>query len=169
MRKLVLFFIIFLFISFSCGKENSVNVVEKPSNLIEKDKMIDVLVDFHLAEIAIKKNNRAKADYYSNLYYYSLFKKHNIEAADFDSSIAYYIQMPEKFDAMYADVIEELEKLDTELSIKKNNKQKVDTKKIKEERERRRVDENDKKGSGLFKKIKKKALKNAKEDSQKPS
>lgn len=160
MYKLIIFSAIIILYS-SCGRPNSEDFVHKPDNLLEEVKMKEVLVDFHLAEEAIKKESRSKTKFYSNLYYYSLFEKHNISQADFDSSVAYYIQIPEKFDAIYANVLEELKKLQTKLTVNDDNANQLNKVKIEKK------DEEDEKGSsGMFRKIKEKAMQKAKEEGE---
>src|SRR6476646_7295037 len=102
--SLVLFSILTLLVS--CGsKTNSV-----PSRIIPKDKMVDVLVDIHLAEAASDNHGLTKPEI--NLMmasrYDTIFQKHEITFEQFKSSYDYYMNHPDEFSDIYSEVVNKL-------------------------------------------------------------
>lgn len=119
-KKHILSLIILLITFISC--ENP--IVEKPENLIKKDKMIDILVDAHLAEAAF--NMRHNQDSLvmkssSTDFYYSVLKDHQIPDSVFEKSFVYYASFPKQFEKMYQDVMNRLNQMEQEFSGRKND------------------------------------------------
>ena len=117
-RKLIssLFSFSILTLLISCnGKTNSV-----PHRIISKDKMVDVLVDIHLAEAAADNHGFTKAEI--NLMmaskYDSIFQKHEITFDQFKTSYDYYLNHPDEFSDIYSEVVN---KLTTLVSKVRNN------------------------------------------------
>ena len=114
MKKSILFGLIVLF--FGCNS----NSIEKPSNLIGKNKMIDILYDISLLE-AIKTQNinggitvKAGNDY--------IYKKYKIDSVQFVKSNKYYASDMEEYKKMFEKVKERLstEMLKIDAKVKKN-------------------------------------------------
>jgi len=80
------FYIFFLIaILISC---DSNTILKKPTNLISKNKMVDILADSYIAKSAKKNVNLNGA---RNINYNSLiFKIHNIDSLSFNNSLMYY-------------------------------------------------------------------------------
>ena len=100
MKKYLVFGLIVMF--FSCNS----NSVEKPDNLIGKDKMIDILYDISLLE-AIKTqninggmNSKVGNDY--------IYKKYKIDSIQFIKSNKYYASDFEEYKKMFEKVKERL-------------------------------------------------------------
>ena len=112
------FFIFSLLILFvSCtDKTNSV-----PSKIISKDKMVDVLVDIHLAEAAADNHGLTKPEINVMMAarYDSIFQKHEITFEQFRTSYDYYMNHPDVFSDIYSEVVN---KLTTMVSKVKNDK-----------------------------------------------
>lgn len=101
MKKLILFFtILFIF-----GCQNS--TVEKPSNLIEKDKMIAILYDVSLLE-AIKSQNINGGITPKGINEY-IFKKYKIDSIQLVKSNKYYASDIVEYKKMYQKVKDQLE------------------------------------------------------------
>ncbi len=102
-RYLILLLLIFP----GCDKP----VYPKPKNLVPEQKMIDILVDVHLAE-AMFQNRQFKEDDLKKLktedYYYSVLKKHNVVDSTFEKSLVYYGGYPKDFERMYSKVLDKL-------------------------------------------------------------
>ncbi len=101
-------FLIFLLLLFSgCDK----TVYKKPKNLIPEKKMIDILVDVHLAE-AMFQNRQFKEEDIKKLksedYYYSVLKKHSVADSTFEKSLVYYGGFPKELEKMYSKVLDKL-------------------------------------------------------------
>lgn len=116
-RYILIPFILLIAIS-SCEDE----VVKKPKNLIKEDKMIDIIVDAHLAEAAF--NLRHSRDSLimqssSTNFYYSVLKDHNVADSIFEKSFVYYASYPKKFEKMYQDVMNKLNEMEQEFSGRK--------------------------------------------------
>jgi hypothetical protein len=115
--SLSLFFFSILSLFVSCtGKTNSV-----PSGIIPKDKMVEVLVDIHLAEAAADNRGLTKPEI--NLMmaskYDTIFLKHKTTFKQFKSSYEYYMNHPDMFSDIYSEVVN---KLTTMVSKVKNDR-----------------------------------------------
>ncbi len=84
------------------------NAVEKPKNLIEKDKMVDILYDISLLE-AIKTQhvNGGISNKNANEY---LFKKYKIDSTQLAESNKYYATDVDEYQKMFKEVKSRLEK-----------------------------------------------------------
>jgi hypothetical protein len=119
MKKTILYFCILL-LAASCGK----SVVEKPDNLIEEDKMVDIIYDLSVME-AIKsqapielENSHINPSTY-------VYKKYKIDSIQFAQSNKYYSSDLRNYKKMYEKVAKRLEdkKATTEKAIQKNGGQ----------------------------------------------
>ena len=102
MKKIILLGMMVLF--FGCNS----NSVEKPNNLIGKDKMVDILYDISLLE-AIKTQNinggitvKTGNDF--------IYKKHKIDSVQFAKSNKYYASDVEAYKKLFEKVKERLNK-----------------------------------------------------------
>jgi len=97
--------------------------IDKPTPFIERDEIVDLIVDLELAEAAIKRmatygENTAKTSEY---YYDYMFEKWGITFDEYNDIIDYYSQDPIEMEKIYADVISKLSEMQTKFvhSIKK--------------------------------------------------
>jgi hypothetical protein len=116
--KFRIFFVLLLFFA-GCDKP----VYNKPKKLISEKKMIDMLVDIHLAE-AMSQNMQFKVEEMKKLktqdYYYSILKKYNVADSTFEKSLVFYGGMPKEFEKMYSKVLDRLHLLEQKY-IEKGN------------------------------------------------
>ena len=114
MKKIILLGMMVLF--FGCNS----NSVEKPKNLIGKDKMVDILYDISLLE-AIKTQNinggitvKMGNDF--------IYKKYKIDSIQFAKSNKYYASDVEEYKKLFEKVKERLNKetLKMDGKLKKN-------------------------------------------------
>ncbi|RPA66757.1 DUF4296 domain-containing protein [Cyclobacteriaceae bacterium YHN15] len=103
MKKTVIFISV-LTILFSCGGR------KLPDGILDEDKMVEVLIDIHLAEGLV---STFPIHYDSSRVLYPLFekevfKKHQIPDSVFRMSLEYYMQDTKKMDRMYARTIDSL-------------------------------------------------------------
>lgn len=103
---------------FSCSKP----LIEKPEKLIHADKMLDMLVDVHLAESAF--NTRRSRDSLvmkssSVDFYYSVLEKYQVPDSVFEKSLVFYASQPRKFEKMYRKVLNKLNEMEHEFSGRK--------------------------------------------------
>lgn len=114
--KRIIIIICLLFSVVSCNN----NAVEKPNNLIDKDKMTDILYDMQLLE-AIKSQNihggitTKKANEY-------IYKKYKIDSVQFAKSNKYYASDIEEYKKMFETIKERLnaETIKIDAEIKKS-------------------------------------------------
>ncbi len=102
------FFLLITFIGLSaCIRPKE----EKPANLIEPSKMTQILTDLQLADayIAIQKSESKDIKQLATHLQDSLFKKHQITRAQFDTSMKWYAAHAEELDKIYDQVIQQLE------------------------------------------------------------
>lgn len=102
----------------------------KPDNLIDKEKLVDVLVDVHMADavVAVKGLRINRDSVLISLYYDDVMKKHNITRKQFDITIEYYSKHAEKYDKIYDEVLEILSKKQKQFLESKKPKAKKPTK-----------------------------------------
>ena len=104
--KIILIFTVILILS-GCRY----NWIEKPKELIPPQKMVDMLVDLHIANaIFLETNYRPGTGIKlkSEDYYYSVLHKYNIPDSVFEKSVIYYSNYPKEFEKIYADVLDKI-------------------------------------------------------------
>lgn len=97
---------LFLFLVVGC---TSNTIIDKPDNLIAKNKMVAILTDVLIANGAqdIKNKNLQR-----NVNYFPLvFEKYNIDSTQFKESNAYYISRIDDYEEILKSVEERLKKL----------------------------------------------------------
>lgn len=95
--------------------------IEKPENLIKKKKMIEMLVDIHMAEAtfnhmrydSIFKNSS------SENFYYSILDKYQVADSVFEKSYVFYASTPREFEEMYRKVSNKLSEIEQQYSGRK--------------------------------------------------
>ena len=119
-KKILLPFLVFLSIFASCEKE----VVNTPKNLIEKEKMVDIMYDLSILE-AIKIQNASSLDTFKINSSKYIYKKHKIDSAQFAQNNIYYAADYKEYKRMYEEVKSRLDKnvIATE-AFSKNKKKK---------------------------------------------
>ena len=99
------------------------NSVEKPNNLIGKDKMVDILYDISLLEAIKNQNiNGGLSTKIGNEY---IYKKYKIDSIQFVKSNKYYAANIEEYKKMFEEVKARLTKetTKTEAEMKKNGQE----------------------------------------------
>ena len=93
----------------SCDQDSS-----KPDNLIEKDKMADILAEVLVLEAKVSRVSINNIDSTRTIYKYlenQIYKKYSTDSATYRSSYQYYIKKPQVLKAIYDDSIKNIEKL----------------------------------------------------------
>lgn len=103
MRAFVLFFSV-LFLSVGCGK----SVVEKPDNLIEEGKMVDIIYDLSLLESIKSQKPIVLEENHINPNTY-IYKKYKIDSLQFAKSNQYYSSDLGNYKKIYEKVAKRLE------------------------------------------------------------
>ncbi len=74
-------------------------------------ELVPVLKDIHLAEgLLTEVMNKQEKDSLARLYYAEIFRKHDVDTADFDQSMHAIIGQPILLDSIYEAVIQALNK-----------------------------------------------------------
>jgi hypothetical protein len=104
-----------LFIT-ACGNSESL-----PQGVLDKDKMIRVLTEVHIAEAEqqqkVLDQEVTAADTFS---FQEIFKRENITRAQYNTSMKFYSANPELLDQIYDEVINELSHRQSQELRKKN-------------------------------------------------
>lgn len=91
---------VFCFMLYACSNS-------KKKYVIPEKKMVDVLVDLHLSDGMTEYTNVAGfTDYYldSASLYTSIFNKHGVTRAEFDSTLSFYSTRTDRFQKIYEKV-----------------------------------------------------------------
>lgn len=110
-----IFLLIFTIFIFSCQK-----MVDKPKNLLSKEKMSEVIADFAIYDQTYAVKPNANMELVSRF----VLKKHNITAEQYRESYKYYLSTPEKIDDILENAKEIILDKDPKLEdyIEKKNK-----------------------------------------------
>ncbi len=114
----------------ACKPKSEFEFTEKmlqniPDSVLNVDRMVDVMVDIHLAEAYVAEN---KADTIPQeerlkMFYAQVFAIHEIETKLYQNSYNYYVQEPVLMDHIYQKVTDKLNILEMQdLDISKQNK-----------------------------------------------
>jgi hypothetical protein len=102
--KNLIIVLISIFILQSCGRNRL------PEGILNEDKMVEILVDIHLAEGLVSTfpihydSSRVLYPYFE----WEVFKKHSVPDSVFKKSLEYYMRDVKKMDRMYARTIDSL-------------------------------------------------------------
>lgn len=97
MRKLI---VLIVLLSFSCKKPDA---FKKPENLIEKEKMIEVLYDLHLLSATKSSAKEVLADHNIDAEKY-VFTKYKIDSTQLAQSVTFYASKPEQMLEIYEEI-----------------------------------------------------------------
>lgn len=100
-----IFLLIALIIIFSCGEE----VIEKPTNLISKEKMINILYDLAVIDAA-KSTGPREIDNKNFVPMEFIYKKYEIDSIQFVSSDLYYASKPLEYEDIYKKIEDRIKK-----------------------------------------------------------
>jgi len=110
-----LIFIVAAFVS--CDKP----YVEKPDHLVKEKKMIEMLIDIHLAEATFNhmRYDSIIRNSTTENFYYSVLQKHGVADSVFEKSYVYYASDPKEFEKLYREVINKLAEMEQGFSGRK--------------------------------------------------
>jgi hypothetical protein len=120
MKKILL--LLTVLIGFISCKEDA---VDKPDNLIAKDKMIDVMYDLSILD-AIKYQNPTSLETYKINPSQYIYKKYKVDSAQFAQSNIYYASNYTDYKDMYDELIKRIDEKKTVLDslvIREDKKQ----------------------------------------------
>ncbi len=113
MNRVVILASAFFLLMSACSEE----LTDKPHKLVSRDRLIDILVDIHLADAAYQTRryiNEEIKNYKESDFYYSVLKKHGVADSIFEKSLIYYAGKPKDFEKIYTRVINRLNELQQE-------------------------------------------------------
>lgn len=109
MLKIGSIFLFSLLLFVSCNKD--VEQIEKPKDLLDKNKMAAVLTDISLMEAAanVQLTQNANANIEEGLKF-NIYKQHSISRKQYESSLKYYSANTAEFKEIYDIVLQNLNK-----------------------------------------------------------
>jgi len=112
MKKLLLYGILFLLAA--CGK----TLPKVPSDIIQQKKMIQILVEVHIADAVLEHINGTdkRVPEQTTAMYNQIYKNYGITREDFLKSYYFYETQPELMDKLYEELLTELSKKQAQLS-----------------------------------------------------
>lgn len=90
-------------LGFACGGGKEVSE-------IAESKLVPLLVDVHIAEVAIQDAPTAAKDSIAALWYGYVFKQHDVKQEDFEKTMLALRKNPKRIGKLYEKVQEELDK-----------------------------------------------------------
>lgn len=93
--------ILICLVGFSCTKEEQLP--------IEKEKMVNILIDIHFAEAAVQHIPGNKKDTVITKYYNQIYEIHGVEKVDFDSTLVLLTSDPNLLKEYYQEVLDSIE------------------------------------------------------------
>ncbi len=120
-KQIILFLTILLTIVFVSSCDHLKEKPKAPEGLIPKMEFIDIMVDVRMVETSIRqKISRGNNAIKSTDYYYSyVFKKHNITAEQFNTSLKYYSSEVKEMQDINVQVVERLTQMESEVKAQK--------------------------------------------------
>lgn len=109
----IIYVISLILVVFGCSS----NDLERPSDIINDDKLIEILADFHIMDAASKQNrikNNHK-NYVKYKQYLKILKMHKVSKEQFEKSIDFQKQNPKDFEQLYIKVTDRLKEIKANL------------------------------------------------------
>jgi hypothetical protein len=110
-----------LLLLFSCDKSDRL-FSSRPSGVLGKEAMAEILVDIHLAESALRAGNiqhTLPADsLYQKSQFIEVFTKNRVKPDEFNLSLSYYTGHIDELNEIYTEVINRLTSIEAELEGK---------------------------------------------------
>ncbi len=110
-KGIVLIIILSITILTSCSK----SAIKIPADVIQKDSMMFIMMDIHIAEAGVKTMNADSVAINNKTYYEFIFKNHHITEEQFQRSLTFYTDNPELLQEIYTKMTEEMSKKETEV------------------------------------------------------
>jgi len=105
--RTLIWFVLMIRLLTGCQTDN------RPDNLVDTDKMANILTDVHLAEARVSRLGVASIDS-SNLMYKRLeshiLRKYSVDTSAYEKSYIYYSSHPREMEVIYKRIVEKLEK-----------------------------------------------------------
>ena len=83
----------------------------KPTPItMDEDKLVEVLIDVHVAEAAVQMLRGATKDSVINAYYDQIFEIHGLSREDFETTMEILRTDPKRMEALYSKIMNEMER-----------------------------------------------------------
>ena len=116
-----LFVILLAILLTSCGEK----LLDKPEDLIPKDKMINILRDITILNSARSTSVTVLHDYKIEPTTF-VFSKYGVDSLQFVTSDKYYASLPNEYEAMYVEIEKQLDNEKEQMSEAKKIKDSLD-------------------------------------------
>ncbi len=103
MKKIVFILFVISFVLLSCKNE----IIEKPKNLIEKDKMKEIIYDLSILEAARNQGSTTKNYPKASVF---LKEKYKVDSLTFAQNTLYYASDSKEYKKMYEEIKVRLDK-----------------------------------------------------------
>jgi len=108
-KQLINIHILFLVLLITaCGKPDA------PQLSLTEEKLLDILVDVHIAEGSIQNIYGPEKDSLINLYYQQIYKIHDISEATFNENMKLIRRNPPYVEELYEKIVDKLSELEKE-------------------------------------------------------
>lgn len=81
---------------------------------IDEDKLVEVLIDIHIAEAAVQGLRGATKDSMINVYYDQVCEIHEVSREDFETSMEILRNDPKRLEDLYSRIMTEMERQEVE-------------------------------------------------------
>lgn len=88
---------------------------------LEENKLIQILIDAHIAEGALQSSDKATKDSLSKNYYDQIFKIHGVSKEDFNDAMKVLEENPARMEALYKKLMDEIDKRRAEIGNKEED------------------------------------------------
>jgi len=95
---------------------------EAPQLSLTEEKMLDILVDVHIAESSIQNIYGSEKDSLINLYYQQIYKIHDITEATFNENMKLIRRNPPYVEKLYKIIVDRLSDLEKEKKKEEESK-----------------------------------------------
>ena len=83
----------------------------KPTPItMDEDKLVEVLIDVHVAEAAVQMLRGATKDSVINAYYDQIFEIHGLSREDFETTMEILRTDPKRMEGLYSKIMNEMER-----------------------------------------------------------
>ena len=114
-KGIYFFLIITILLSVGCNNKQQVEN-EILTEIIDKDTIVLMLMDIHIADSYLSINPTAGKDKIKAVdFYYSIFDKYGYTKEQFKYSVDYYSKQPQEFEKMYEKVLNKLKAINVDL------------------------------------------------------
>lgn len=104
-----------------CNSSGPADLGAEPANLVDEDKMADILAEVHLSEARIAKLAIASSDTSALLFkrlHTQTLKKFDVDTASYSQSFVYYSAHPDQLAKIYEQVVDKLKAVEKEKAAK---------------------------------------------------